>query len=227
MERQRPKMAAMNEPHLACVLLLDTSGSMMGEKIDNLNRAINDFRTQTLNDELTKKRLDVAVVKFDDTIEVVQDFTPITNMEPIHLECGGQTNMCAAIDKAIDMVIERNRLYNSLGTPCFKPWIFMITDGMPTDFHRLDEVAQRIYNESTRGSKGHLKFFALGVGDYVKDVLFALTDKVMELTDMDFGTIFNWLSESMTTISSSRPGDGVQLPMLPPNARIVPNSWGD
>ena len=44
---ETPRVAAPNEPHLACVLLLDTSGSMSGEPINSLNRAINDFLNMT------------------------------------------------------------------------------------------------------------------------------------------------------------------------------------
>lgn len=225
--REKPRLAAMNEPHLACVLLLDTSGSMAGDSIDSLNKAINQFKEKTMLDELAKKRVDVAIVKFDDTAELVQDFTPISEMQPVHLETGGMTSMCAGIDMAIDLVKERNRLYSSMGTPCFKPWIFMITDGEPTDYSDIPRVAQRIKEESSKGSHGKLKFFALGVPGYSREVLIELTDKVMELEDTDFSGIFNWISESMTTISVSRVGDNVQLPVLPDNARIVPSDWGN
>ena len=60
--QERPRIAAVNEPHLACVLLLDTSGSM-ARSIDNLNNAINDFKKAVSMDELSKKRVDVAIVE--------------------------------------------------------------------------------------------------------------------------------------------------------------------
>ena len=46
---ETPRIAALSEPHLACVLLLDTSGSMAGAPIDSLNRAIEDFKQKYLN----------------------------------------------------------------------------------------------------------------------------------------------------------------------------------
>lgn len=226
-ERETPRLAAMNEAHMACLLLLDTSGSMSGAPINSLNKAVNEFKEKTCLDELTKKRVDVAVVKFDDTVEVVQEFRPVTEMEQVQLDTGGCTYMCAAIDKAIDMVKERNRLYDSFGTPCYKPWIVMITDGEPTDYSRLEEVAARIKTEQTKGTHGKLKFFALGVEGYDKSVLTKLTDKVMELENTDFSKFFNWLSESMTTISVSKVGDAVQLPVLPDNVHIIPIDWGN
>jgi uncharacterized protein YegL len=220
-----PQIAAPNEPHLACVLLLDTSGSMgvvasgsMGEPpINSLNQALQDFKHKVSMDEMAQKRVDIAIVEFNSGTRVVQDFTPISRMEPVTLQATGTTAMGEGINTAIDMVKERNRFYSTMGTPVFKPWIFMITDGGPTD--DIEGAIQRIQLEESKGSHGKLKFFALGVSGYDKDTLFRITNRVMELKDTDFSGIFNWMSESMVAISVSRVGDEVPLPTLPENAR--------
>lgn len=220
---EEPRVAAPNEPHLACVLLLDTSGSMSGPALDSLNQAINNFIQQTSMDEMAMKRVDVAIITFDDKPELVMPFTPISQMQPVNLTAGGLTAMGAGINMAIDQVKERNRFYASLGTPCFKPWIFMITDGSPTD--DISTAVQRIQEEESKGTHGKLKFFALGVSNYNKQVLFQLTKRVMELEDTDFSGIFDWMSESMCAISVSRVGENVPLNDLPENARVVPIDW--
>jgi uncharacterized protein YegL len=214
---KQPKMAAPNEPHLACVLLLDTSSSMSGPPIDSLNQALQDFKQKVSLDELAQKRVDIAIVEFNSTARLVQPFTPISRMEPVTLKADGTTAMGAGINMAIDLVKERNRFYAEKGTPCFKPWIFMITDGAPTD--DIESAKSRIQEEENKGTHGKLKFFALGVSDYDKDTLFFLTKRVMELRDTNFAGIFNWMSESMVAISVSRVGDEAPLPPLPENAR--------
>lgn len=221
---ETPRVAAPGEPHLACVLLLDTSGSMSGAPIASLNKAINDFKDKTSMDELAQKRVDIAIISFDDSPTVVQDFTPISQMEPVQLTTGGCTAMGAAINLAIDKVKERNRFYATLGTPCFKAWIFMITDGAPTD--SIDSAAQRIREEETKGSYGKLKFWALGVPGYDEATLCKLTKRVMALENTDFSGIFNWMSESMVAISVSRVDDEAKLDApLPSNAKVVPSDW--
>ena len=212
-----PKIANPGEAHLACVLLLDTSGSMAGPPIDSLNQALQDFKNKVSMDEMAKKRVDIAIVEFNSIARPVQDFTPISQMSPVTLVATGSTAMGAGINIAIDMVKERNRFYNSIGTPVYKPWIFMITDGCPTD--DIEDAIRRIQNEERKGSHGKLKFFALGVEGYDKSTLFRITNRVMELRDTDFSGIFDWISESMVAISVSRVGEEVKLNQLPENAR--------
>lgn len=216
-------ISAPNEPHMACVLLLDTSGSMYGDPIDSLNRAINDFKEQTSMDEQAQKSVDIAIIEFNDSARVVQDFTPISQMQPVTLTAGGLTAMGEGINLAIDKVKERNRFYNSMGTPCFKPWIFMITDGGPTD--DITAARQRILDEESKGTHGKLKFWAVGVPGYNKETLTSLTKRCIALNEAKFNGIFNWLSESMVTISVSRVDENPQLGNLPEDAHVIPPEW--
>ncbi len=215
------EVAAPNEPHVACVLLVDTSGSMSGAPIDNLNRAINDFKVKTSLDELAQKRVDISIIEFNSNVNVVQEFVPLPRMEPITLSAGGMTSMGAAIDMAIDKVKERVRFYASMGTPSYPSHIFMITDGAPTD--NIDAARDRVHLEQEQKRK--LKFFAIGVDGYDKDTLTSLTKRCISLDNTDFEHIFNWISESMAIISASKVGDNPQLPALPENAHIIPSDW--
>ncbi len=216
-------IAAPNEPHLACVLLLDTSSSMAGGPIDSLNKAIRDFVEQTSLSEQARKSVDIAIIEFNDTANVVQDFTPLTQMQPVTLVASGYTSMGAGINLAIDKVKERNRFYHSMGTPCFKPWIFMITDGAPTD--DISQAQVRIMEEENKGSHGKLKFWAVGVPGYSAEVLKSLTKRCIALDEAKFGGIFNWMSESMVAISVSRVDENPQLPNLPDGAQTIPSDW--
>lgn len=216
-------IAAPGEPHMACVLLLDTSSSMTGAPINSLNKAINDFKTQTSMDELAQKRVDIAIIEFNDSARVVQEFTPLPQMEPVTLSPRGCTAMGEGINLAIDKVKERNRFYAEMGTPCYKPWIFMITDGAPTD--NISTARQRILEEEQKGTHGKLKFWAVGVPGYNRSTLTSLTKRCIELENADFQGIFDWLSESMVTISVSRVDENPVLTDLPENARTIPTDW--
>ncbi len=217
------EIASPGEPHMACVLLLDTSGSMSGAPIESLNRAVNDFKEQTTLDELAKRRVDLAIIEFNDRARLVQDFMPISMMDRVELGTGGCTAMGAGIEMAIDKVRERNSFYAAMGTPCYKPWIFMITDGAPTD--DIASARERIALEESKGRSGKLKFWAVGVPGYDRETLTSLTKRCISLDQADFRGIFNWLSESMVTISVSRVDENTALAPLPADAQVIPSDW--
>jgi uncharacterized protein YegL len=62
------------EPRCPCILLLDVSGSMFGAPINALNEGLRIFRDELNKDGLAKKRVDIAIVTFESTVKVVQDF---------------------------------------------------------------------------------------------------------------------------------------------------------
>ena len=217
------KLSAPNEPHLACVLLLDTSGSMAGAPIRSLNNAVNQFKEQVCKDPTSRKRIDIAIIEFNSNVNVVQEFTPISLMQPVELKANGGTSMGAGIIAAIDKVQERNQVYAKMGTPCYKPWIFMITDGAPTD--DISVARARIAERESKGEFGKLKFWAVGVPGYNEETLKSLTKRCIALDGADFTNIFDWLSKSMAIISVSQVTDNPQLGNLPNDAHVIPSNW--
>lgn len=218
--KQNPIVEASNDPHLPCVLLVDTSRSMC-HHMDSLNRAISSFRDSVCKNELSRQRVDVAVIQFNNVASIVQYFVPICDLPDITLKSGGRTAMGTGINMAIDIVKDRCQLYSRLGTPCFKPWIFMITDGSPwgEPKNEIEIARHRIKEEESRGSVGKLKFFAVAVDNAKRDLLATLTTRVIDLKEADFGSLFDWLADSMTAISISTVDDESKLNPLPSCAR--------
>ena len=188
---------APSEPHFAIVLLLDTSSSMSGDPINSLNKAVNAFKEQTSMDELAKKRVDICIIEFNDTARVVQEFTPISQLEPVNLTARGCTSMGAGINLAIDKVKERNKMYASYGTPVYRPWIFMITDGWPTD--DIIDARERIIAEE---QKKRVEFWAVGVPGYDRAAITKLTQRCIEMSgaENEFEVVFNSLSNNIGSI---------------------------
>lgn len=222
-EFSKRKIMCPNEPHLACVLLLDTSGSMSsngGAPIASLNKAIRAFKEQIGNDEVAQRRIDIAIVEFNSVVRVAQNFVPLPMFEPEEFCGSGLTAMGEGINIAIDILKERMRFYKEIGTLCFIPWIFMITDGETTD--DLSTARERIYLEDQNNK---LKFWALGVNGYNKETLLSLTQRSMELELANFSKILEWLSNSLIVISKSSIDDKVILPELPEDTHLLETGW--
>ena len=217
-----PPIVNSSEPHMACLFLLDTSGSM-GFKasdgvvpIDALNDAINRFKEQVCQDDKTADILDVAIVEFNNSINVIQDFSPVEYMQQVNLTAQGLTYMAPAIEKAIEMVDERSRFYRRMGTEPYKPWIVMISDGAPLD--NIDDVAVKLTNLS-RSNK--LAFWSLSLPGADNKVLHELSGaRVLNLVGYNFSEFFNWVNKSMRAVSESAPGEKVKGQELPPSVTI-------
>lgn len=216
-----PTIVNSNEPHMACLFLLDTSGSMSGEPIRELNNGLNRFKIEVCEDKTTRDVLDIAIVEFNNRENVVQEFVPIEYMEPVNLQANGLTNMAPAIKCAINMVTDRSRFYRRSGSEPYKPWIIMISDGQPNE--SIDEVAQEIHELEDYGK---LKFFSLGVEGYDSQTLHKLSrEKVMKLTGYDFTNFFDWVNKSMRSVSLSSPGEKPKGVPLPPNVDKDTDNW--
>src|SRR5205085_6698812 len=121
------------EPRVPCVLLLDVSGSMQGDPINELNAGLAAYRDSLAADNLAMKRVEVALVTFGGTVEVACDFTTAEAFHPLVLTAGGDTPMGAALLQGMEMLRQRKELYKAHGIAYFRPWLFLITDGGPTD----------------------------------------------------------------------------------------------
>lgn len=197
------------DPRCACVLLLDTSGSMRGAPIDALNQGLRTLQTELQADELAARRVEVAIVTFGyNGVQVVQEFVTAGQFSAPTLQSGGDTPMGHAINVALDLVRARKETYRSNGVPYYQPWVFMITDGGPTD--TWDSAAQRVKEEEAK--KG-LAFFAVGVAGANMPTLSQIAVRQPLLLDgLRFVDLFVWLSQSQRRVSGSKVGEQTALP---------------
>jgi uncharacterized protein YegL len=210
---------AISETHIPCVLLLDTSPSMKGPKIDSLNRALVKFKEDTLEElsELKSRAVEIAIVEFNDDANVVQNFIPVRNMEPPLLETKGKsTAMGKGLRKALELIEQRKMDYDKMGTPRLRPWIFMITDGEPNDqdyesafsLLRDKEAEKKVitwaigvegYNEGLL--KRHMPVYETRIeGGSKKE------QRIFRVQGQNFRQLFEWLSRSLVDLANAEPG---------------------
>lgn len=197
-----------------CVLLLDTSGSMSGERIDALNRGVRSLQRHLVKDSLASRRIEISIVTFSDRVRTIQDFVTADRFHPPTLVASGRTHMAEGLQRAMDLIERRKDTYRHHGIAYYRPWIVMITDGKPEG--ETDEAVAAAA-ERVRVDEEHKRVLVFAVcvsGGDVAAVSRMVTRPPMELDGLRFDSLFLWLSSSMQSVSQSQPDERVTLPRL-------------
>jgi uncharacterized protein YegL len=199
------------EPRCPCVLLLDTSGSMQGEPLEAMLEGLEAFRFDLAVDPLAARRVEVAVIAFDNRIQLVQDWTSPDRFEVPPLTAQGLTHIGEAINKALDLVEERKATYRAFDVAYYRPWVFLVTDGEPQG-EKDDEVARAAMRIRQAEQKKQVAFFAVGVENANLEKLSKISARQpLKLKGLDFREMFVWLSRSMQSVAHSRPDEQISL----------------
>ena len=211
------------ERHVACVLCVDVSGSMSGDPINELNQGLVEFGNALQADAMAYGRAEVAIIAFDSNAEVIMSMTPASQYQAPVLQAGGLTAMNAAIDLGLDIIEDRKATYKAAGISYYRPWLFVLTDGYPTDTADQAAVTTRL-QDYIRNKK--VVYMPMGIGAgadkatlqaYYPDEFATNKKIVLQATQNNFKDAFQWLSASIGVVSNSNPQitDQVTLPDLP------------
>lgn len=194
------------EPRCPVLLLLDNSGSMQGQKIEQLNAGLIHFKDDLASDPLAAARCEIAIVSFGPVREVMP-FTSAQQFAPPHLKAEGATPLGEAVLHGLKMLKRRKEEIRQGGVGLYRPWVFLITDGAPTDSwaNAAAEIQQGEQNKA-------FAFFSVGVEGADFGMLRQLsTREPLKLDGLKFRELFQWLSASLKSVSQSTPGDKVSL----------------
>ena len=152
---------------LPIFVLADTSGSMRGEKINELNLALREMLTALNSADDIRGKFQLSVISFGGEVELAQPLSDIDNLNLTELTAAGNTPMGEAFETVAGMLEDRE----IVSSRAYTPTIVLISDGLPTDcseemYRRknyFDWQPLRDLQNGERSSK--CQRLALGIGE--------------------------------------------------------------
>jgi uncharacterized protein YegL len=206
------------DPRCPLVLLLDVSDSMSWKRTDPLTgqdlppaieqlRAGLDTLSATLkSDDVAQRRVEILVVPFqgqETDVQAAGTWKLARDWTPPKLSPSGRTPMGTAIRVGLAEAAARRRELQKQGTPVYRPWVFLMTDGEPTDDYS-NATAQ--IAEAQHGKNAVFwSVAALGADESILKS-FDPEKPVLRLDEKNWSKFFLWMSAVVSKVSNSVPG---------------------
>jgi uncharacterized protein YegL len=208
---------------LPVYLVLDTSGSMSGEPIEAVKNGVQVLVSSLRQDPYALETAYLSVITFDSSANQVVPLTELVSFQVPQFQAMGQTSMRAALSLLADRINSEVAKTTADVKGDWKPLVFLMTDGQPTDSWKKGLDALR------KVKTGIIVACAAGPGADT-NMLKEITEVVVQLDTTDSGTIkafFKWVSASISTGSQKvesgqkEVGGLSDLPPPPPEINVV------
>ncbi|MGW3203803.1 vWA domain-containing protein [Streptomyces sp. NPDC001135] len=228
------------------VLLLDTSASMgrpaEHPRIDELNDALTRWFGEVRTQERLRTRVEVCLVTFDSAVRVhdpgpgrlvpVEEadtdrlFVPVDSMHPPTLRAEGLTRLTDAVDTALGLARARYRTLQRERVPVRRPFLWVLTDGAPSDAQGRPLDAAALAGTAGRVRRGEEQgewvFQVIGVRGADLPMLRVLAPKATSpLENLDFGRILDLLFQSTDDSSPDQDADLIHQQVNDRAARLA------
>ena len=208
---------------LPVYLLLDTSGSMKGEPIEAVNTGLKVMISSLRQDPHALETVNISILTFDMDAKVVVSLTPLDSLVVPHITTpqSGPTHLGQALETLYGLIQAEVRKSAADEKGDWAPFLFVMTDGKPSDLQVYQEQCPRIR------SLGFASVIGCVAGPKArKEDLQPLCDHVVALDTMDsagFSSFFKWVTATIAGGNKSLGlnAGSVGLPPPPPEIQVV------
>ncbi len=212
----------MSVRRLPVYLLLDCSSSMTGQPIEQVRQGLRALLDDLSTEPMAIETVYLSVITFNSTAQQLIPLTELMLFKEPQIQANGATALGAALRLLKDCLEKEVRKNTEKQKGDWKPLVFLMTDGMPTDSWQtaaLEVKQQKIAN---------IIAFAAGSNADVGN-LKRMTDIVLKSDELSPGALkafFQWMSQSILRTGKSVQAmvqeSPVDLPPPPPQIQIVP-----
>lgn len=208
---------------LPVFFLIDESGSMLGEPIEAVRTGVQTMLSSLRQDPYALETAHISVITFNETARTVVPLTELVSIQAPEFKASGQTAMGAALTELAQAIERDVRKSSPDQKGDWKPLVFLLTDGSPTD--NLDAGIQALRKVKVG------TFVACAAGPNAStEHLSKITESVVRLDTLDSNAVksfFKWVSSSVSTSSQKIETGGLEvkglneLPPPPPEVQVV------
>lgn len=208
---------------LPVYLVIDTSGSMRGESINAVNVGIRSMLNALRQDPYALESVYISIITFDNE---AREIIPLTALEQFQFQdlsvpSSGATFTGASLECLINSINRDVKKSNSEQKGDWRPMVFLMTDGKPSDMFAYTEACKAIKNIAIAS------IVCCAIGKKADtEHLKLLSSQIVALETLDsnaFAGFFKWISVSVASGSSSS-GINISsddLPPPPPEIQLV------
>ena len=195
---------------LPVYLLLDCSGSMAGEPMEAVRQGVKALLSELRGDPQALETAYLSVITFDSRARQIMPLTELMLFREPELSAGGATALGGALRVLIECVNKEVRRASPTQKGDWRPLVFILTDGSPTDVEEFRLAAQELKSINAAN------IIACAAGakadtSYLKQV----TDHVIMMNTLSAGDLaqfFAWVSGSIRMSSRGVDGAAAQPP---------------
>lgn len=117
---------------LPVILLLDVSGSMSGEKIDELYDSVVTMVDTFVDEQKKETIIDVSIITFGNEVILHTPYTSVIDLQKKGINkfnANGMTPLGVALTMAKDMIDDKATAPSNI----YRPAVVLVSDGMPND----------------------------------------------------------------------------------------------
>lgn len=189
------------ERRLPVYVLLDVSGSMQGDPIQAVNMGLQFLVEELLDDPKALEIAYVSLITFNREAKQLVPLTPVSDLKFPTLSASGSTCLGAALTLLSQCIEQEVRKPTAKFKADYKPLVFLLTDGQPTD--SWEGPAQDLR------ARRPAEIIACAAGaDADEMMLRQITENVVNISSLnpsDLSDYFKFVSKSIKTGSRLAP----------------------
>lgn len=192
---------------LPVYLLLDTSGSMLGEPIEAVKNGVQIMINALRQDPQALETAFLSVITFESSARQIIPLTDLSSFQMIDIKATGSTSLGDALQLVSSCIDNEVTKTTAQAKGDWKPLVFIMTDGSPTDDWQAG------LNEFKKRKVAFTVACAAGSGANTT-VLKQITENVVSLDTADSKSIskfFSWVTASIGVSSTKVEDTGKEI----------------